>query len=112
MCFIVSFSDVLFIFNGLELELSGGFGIDKGIFYFSLGSVAGGCVGVLDGFGASCFGVCGGKLFVGCWCDMFCTENEDCCEDYLFVCVNLFGDSLGVCCEVINGVGCGVDIVC
>jgi len=109
----VSPSNALLTPNGLELELTGGFGVEKAIAHESPGSLSGGCVGVPFGPGASCVGACGGQSPAGCWCDPFCANNEDCCQDYESLCVNPPAEALGVCCEATpTSTGCGGDLGC
>ncbi|MDP6942815.1 MAG: hypothetical protein QF464_01590, partial [Myxococcota bacterium] len=112
MRLVVSPSDAVLTPSGLELELTGGFGVTKGIEHQSPGSLSGGCVGVTDGPGATCVGACGGKATAGCWCDTLCLDNDDCCDDYWPLCGDPPTEGLGACCATSSDPGCGANTYC
>ena len=112
MRLVVSPSDAVLTPSGLELALSGGFGVTKGIDHTSPGSIAGGCVGATEGPAASCAGSCGGKTPSGCWCDSQCAGNGDCCADYWAACGSPPTDGLGECCGDSEFPGCAANSAC
>lgn len=69
----------------------------------------------------TCEGACGGETTGGCWCDEFCSEEGDCCEDFCEFCPDenpefcaepsVCGPGAGDCCADNGTPGCD-DVEC
>jgi hypothetical protein len=113
MKIVISPTQAVLTPDGLELELAGGFGVDKGINHSSPGSLIGGCVGVdSSSTGASCLGACGEEAPSGCRCDAGCVGTGECCVDYWTICGDAPATGLGECCGASTTAGCSANSAC
>jgi len=110
---VVSPTQALLTPEGLEIELSAAFGVEKAISHESPGSLIGVCSGnVQSAAGSSCFGACGASAPSGCRCDEGCIGSGECCDDYWSVCAEAPTTGLGACCADTDSPGCSANLPC